>query len=235
MLTYRGKLNWYNYAVNEGFTLIFPGPELKVGAPAIAVWQWTVDATGAEKANVFYHGVINSVVILETGERQLYFFDDKYYRFQAVFSDDMRSTTVVMSNPSGNRSPPAVLERDYNTPLTQGVVPLYFLGKMNWLTYAKNELFLVIIPAGVAVGRDVLAYWQWTVNDAGKEKANVNYKDIIRTREETAQGDVVTFGQEPDTYYTFNGTISKDGQTFSVNMKNPSGAKGGPFLLQLQV
>ena len=235
MLVYRGKLNWFNYALNEGFTLIFPDPEFKVGVPAIAAWQWTENAQGAKNQNMFVQGVIDSVVISGSGERQIFFHQNQYYRFQAIFSNDMKSITAVMSNPSGYKSSPTTLNNVYDSPLIAGILPRYFLGKMNWLNYAIDEMFLVIIPRGSERNSDVLAYWQWTVNDKGEKKANRDFKDIIRSAEQSSAGEIVVFGDDTATYYVFNGTIASDGNTFSVNMKNPGGAKAGPFVLALQV
>lgn len=229
MLVYRGKLNWSTVIpviINEQFTFVFPGPKFELGASGTFFWPWSGGmATSTAK--------IESIVILQTGESQIRFrpiTSPSSYHFEAIFSDDMKSVTIVIISFS-LKSDPAVLNIEYNSPLATGD-PRYFFGKMNWLTYAKDEEMLVIIPHDGDVGSDIIAYWQWTVSASGEAKKNVNFKDIIRTSEETAEGETVTFGEYPTTYYTFNGVISKDGQTFTVNMQNPSGAKGGPFVLR---
>ena len=235
MLIYRGKLNWSNYALNEGFTLIFPESEFKVGAPAIAAWQWAVNAQGAKKQNMFVKGVIDSVVISGSGERQIFFHQNQHYRFQGVFSDDMKSITVVMSDPSGQKSSLKPLYNVYDSPLIAGINPRYFLGKMNWLNYAIDEMCLFIIPRGGELNSDVLGYWQWTIDSHGIKMQNANFKDIIRSAEKSSVGEIVVFGDDEATYYTFDGIIASDGNTFTVNMKNPREAKAGPFVLALQV
>ena len=235
MFVYRGKLNWFNFVLDEGFTLIFHDSEFKAGASAIAAWKWTVTGDGSKNQNAFMQGVIDSVVISGTGERQIFFYQNQYYRFQATFSDDMKSITVVMSNPSGEKSSPTTLTNVYDSPLTAGIIPRYFLGNISFYPYATDEMFLVIIPHGSELNSDILAYWQWTVDAGGNKKSNFNFKDIVRSAEQTSVGEIVTFGDNTASYYSFDGTIANDGKTFSVKMKDPKGNTAGPFVLALQV
>ena len=50
MLIYNGKLNWYDYAIDETITIVFPAG-LALNDPVCAYWQWTKDGAGNKKTN----------------------------------------------------------------------------------------------------------------------------------------------------------------------------------------
>ncbi|KAG7096267.1 hypothetical protein E1B28_003715 [Marasmius oreades] len=60
MYIYNGKLNWYEYAVNETITVVFPAG-FALNDPVCAFWQWTVDGAGNKKAMTTPLGFINTV------------------------------------------------------------------------------------------------------------------------------------------------------------------------------
>lgn len=95
-----------------------------------------------------------------------------------------------------------------------------YVGKLNWLEYAQNECITIVFPAGFALDDPVCAYWQWTVNSAGKEKANATQNGLITSVTKTASEYSVRI---PFDYYAFEGTVSADFSSLSLKMFNPQG------------
>lgn len=233
MLIYRGKLDWYQYAVNEAFTIIFP-TKLELGEPAYAAWQWTLDGSGTAKVNCFSIGTVDTLTVT-AAERKLGFHHDRYYRFDATFSEDMKGMTVMMSNEKGDKAEKtANLTLHYDASLNDPTVPRLYLGKMNWYEYAENEMFLVVAPGSMDNGKNICAYWEWTKTGAGDNKYNVDDKDSISAVKKFTGGEQITFHQGENGYYTFVGDVYEDKKQLSVMMSNPAGDKQGPFVLQLQ-
>ena len=140
-----------------------------------------------------------------------------------------------MTNPSGEERI-TTLHNVYNSPLTPaaGINSRYFLGKINWFDYAKDEMFLLIIPRGTELNSDVLAYWQWTKakdDDVDLGGKLVNFKDIIRSVRKSSVGKIVSFGNDKATLcFTFEAIIPDAVDVFIARMNNPIEDQVGPFV-----
>ncbi|KAF5978827.1 hypothetical protein FCOIX_5629 [Fusarium coicis] len=65
-----------------------------------------------------------------------------------------------------------------------------YLGKLNWLSYAKNETFALILPKGpVRAGDSVYLFSQWTEDIQGNQKSNWFTTIVIEKVEKTSGGD----------------------------------------------
>lgn len=108
-LVYVGKLNWYHYAVDEILIIVVPST-FSYKDPICAYWQWSVDATGAQKSCADVQGVIN-IATLKGFKKRIGFFYDEYYKFDGEVARDQESITLTMSNPAGEKSKPITLYR----------------------------------------------------------------------------------------------------------------------------
>ncbi|EIW52721.1 uncharacterized protein TRAVEDRAFT_135035 [Trametes versicolor FP-101664 SS1] len=95
---FTGKLNWFNYAVNDMITFVVPRG-VAVGAPVGLYWQWTEDANGNLKQNRSVNSTFRAVSA--SGGQTTGTFDDGYYTFEATILSDDKSATIHMRNPNG--------------------------------------------------------------------------------------------------------------------------------------
>ncbi|KAL1689438.1 hypothetical protein GGG16DRAFT_126442 [Schizophyllum commune] len=216
MYVYNGKLDWYDYAKNECITLVFPaGFALK--DPVCAYWQWTADAKGVEKSNTYQLGAISSVT--KTADEYRVAFSFEYYSFEVVVAPDLKSVTATMRNPAGDTSSALTLQAQLSdacrVPTTE-----VFIGKLNWFSYAVNEMVTLVVPGGIADGAVVGLYYQWTIDAAGKRKGNVCVNSHFREVSSSDGKTKATFG---DGYYTYDITVASGSKTLTINMRNPSG------------
>lgn len=227
MYVYRGKFDWFEYAVNEAITIVFP-TNLILGELVSAFWQWTIDDEGTEKVNVSYNGIIDSVTL---AEKKIGFFYDQYYNFDGTVADDSKSLTLVMRNPSGMQSAPFTLQLVYSEP---AFVPscLVYTGKLDWLTYAQNEMITLVVPSpSFTDGNTVCVYWEWTVDTAGHEKAN---RDLVAPMEISSESeDGVKQLVIAEDYYRFDGEVNGNRDVVTLTMSNPDGAKSNLITLRL--
>ncbi|KAF1995007.1 hypothetical protein P154DRAFT_526649 [Amniculicola lignicola CBS 123094] len=99
-----------------------------------------------------------------------------------------------------------------------------FRGKMNWFSYAKDEIFIIVLPCGIARLEDPIhLYWQWTSLDNGDTKVNVCSRSFIGSFTDTAIDDQDHFSCVHDDYYTFNVTSKDSYGQLVVTMCNPEG------------
>ncbi|CAG8487775.1 374_t:CDS:1 [Gigaspora rosea] len=94
---YVGKLNWYDFAVNELFVVVFPsgiGEDL----PVTAHWQWTKNSSGESKVN----RDLTDKQHKNSQDPQMFYFGDGYYTFNCTADDKNKTLAVTMSNPSGD-------------------------------------------------------------------------------------------------------------------------------------
>ncbi|KAK7447460.1 hypothetical protein VKT23_014169 [Stygiomarasmius scandens] len=214
MFIYNGKLNWFNYAVDECFTIVLPAG-VALNDPVSAHWQWTVDASGNKKKNVSMTGTIGTVT---TNNEYRIGFAFNYYSFEAVVSNDFKTLTVTMRNPKGDHSDPMTLTKQYSPKPSTTVLT----GKLNWLTYADNEMVTLVIPCGVSNGAPVGLYFEWTVDANGNKKGNVTENSTFREVSTASSGDVTgVFGEG---YYTYKVTMASGGQEATLHMSNPGGS-----------
>ncbi|XDG04439.1 hypothetical protein ABKA04_004054 [Annulohypoxylon sp. FPYF3050] len=69
----------------------------------------------------------------------------------------------------------------------------------------------------------VCAYWQWTVDGSGVQKRNNTQIGSITSVTDTGSGYQIRF---PCSYYAFEGTVSADLASLSVELLEPTGLKG---------
>jgi len=226
MSIYRGKMNWYEYADNEEFTVILPCGE-RLNDPINLYWQWTKNSSGEPKVNVLSQTTITTVTQTGIpGEVKFSCVCNNYYTFDITSKQYGAQLSILMRNPKGDTSSEMILQKFYPSQ------PRTYAGKLNWYDYAVNELFIVVLPAGLGEDLPVTAYWQWTKNAQGEPKVNRDVNDKQRHGDKnTKDPNTFYFG---DGYYTFNCTADDKNKTLTVTMKNPSGNSSGPIMLQLQ-
>ncbi|GAW22637.1 hypothetical protein ANO14919_121790 [Xylariales sp. No.14919] len=97
-----------------------------------------------------------------------------------------------------------------------------YVGKLSWFEYADNECITIVFPAGFALKDPVCAYWQWTVDGSGVQKSNTMQRGFITSVTNTTNEYRVRF---PFDYYAFEGTVSADFSSLSLEMTDPAGEK----------
>ena len=124
-----------------------------------------------------------------------------------------------MRNPAGDTSSALTLQAQLSdacrVPTTE-----VFIGKLNWFSYAVNEMVTLVVPGGIADGAVVGLYYQWTIDAAGKRKGNVCVNSHFREVSSSDGKTKATFG---DGYYTYDITVASGSKTLTINMRNPSG------------
>ncbi|KAH8798404.1 hypothetical protein DL96DRAFT_1781505 [Flagelloscypha sp. PMI_526] len=192
MLVYRGKINWYEYAVDEPYTLVLPN-DWTSGAPLQAIWQWTVDGQGVKKVNVVTVSTIKQVALSDTSTAASSWPSEAaYYTFETSFSSSAvppKTIDITMINHPAtadrNGKSTFSLELAYSLPspgLFHTSTPGYsiFVGKITWGEFTVNNPLIVIVPDGVKQGGDILILFQWDNCSAGKSKGPVDYKEHIQ-------------------------------------------------------
>ena len=218
MLIYRGKLDWFHYAPNEAFTLIIL-TSVQVDEPILAYWQWAVNANGDVQAPVKAFGLINSLTLTDS-ETNFGFMHDQYYKFDAkLVGTGGEKLEVTMRNPSGAKSNLMTLQLSYKIRegLPKSIGCSVYIGKLNWLKYADNEMITIVVPNSLQKGAPICAYWQWTQDSKGRKKSNC---DMFGTIDDISDGVTIQFFQGQ--YYKFSGTVAEDKGSMSLTMTNPS-------------
>jgi RES domain-containing protein len=228
MYAYFGKLDWFKYAVNEAFTIVFPG-DFIVGAPVYGYWQWTKDDKGECNADRTGQSIITSV---KAGAKGLIVgFDfSNYYHYEAEIANDAGSIEVTMSNPKGDTSNPMKLEQSYRSNFRENMT--IYTGKMSWFDYAKDEMVTIIVPNGFGHGEPVCLYTQWTKDYDGVPKRNNPVVTNFTKFQVTTAGEAQV---EFASYYTWNGIISPDKKSFNLRISNSQGDAKGPFELKQHI
>ncbi|GBB91534.1 hypothetical protein RclHR1_01890008 [Rhizophagus clarus] len=223
MSIYRGKMNWYEYANNEEFTVILPCGK-RLNDPINLYWQWTKDSSGDRNVNVLSQTTITSVTQTGIpGEVKFSCLCNNYYTFDITSKQYGTRLSIFMRNPRGDTSSEMVLQKFYPSQSRT------YAGKLNWYDYAVNELFIVFLPAGLGEDLRVTAHWQWTKNAQGVPKVNCDVNDKQRHEDKDPNKFYFKNG-----YYTFKCTADNKNKTLLVTMKDPSGNSSGPMMLKLQ-
>lgn len=233
MLIFRGKLNWYDYAVNEGVIVVIP-IAMRVGDPIHMYWQWTKDAKGNKKINVQVNDIIDTV--LTPG--QFNYCSDAYYKFQATLQQSNTQLSIKMSNPARDTKA-FILNRVFylhpsvEDPLHPSPDARIYVGKMNWYDYAVDEIFVIICPSYIDTDSQVCAYWQWTKNAHGSTKVNVDCQ--VNYNEFAAGDNGFKFKFIQNNYYTFWCDLDEAANQLKATMSNPAGDSPHPFVMTLQI
>jgi hypothetical protein len=109
-----------------------------------------------------------------------------------------------------------------------------YQGKLNWYNYAQDELFVIVLPFGVARLNDPIhLYWQWTKLDNGSTKVNVLSRSFISSVTETAIDGEDQFSCVHDDYYTFDIVSKRHYDELHVTMRNLSGDTSSDMILRV--
>ena len=239
MFIFNGKFDWSNNALNETITFVFPAG-FALNDPVSAYWQWSVDAEGNSKSNVTQvsytvptnlqtklmkrpspggqSGIIGGVTKGANDYTVHVSYD--HYSFDVALAADSKSIDIIMRNPSGEHAGPFKLSA---VRIDAARVPstVVYTGKLNWLSYAKDEMITLVVPGGVSEGAFFGLYHQWTVDAGGNKKANHAVNGAFQDVKADLAGHVTaTFRAS---YYTYDFIF--DGQRGSLTLSNPSGHK----------
>lgn len=115
---------------------------------------------------------------------------------------------------------------------------LLYQGKLNWFGYARNELFIIILPFGVARLNDPIhIYWQWTEDSTGSRKGNALCSSFISSVTETAIEGEGRFSCTHGDYYSFDIVSKKEREPHEkselhVTMRSPQGERSSVMVLK---
>nr|VWP02013.1 Glucose transporter rco-3 [Ganoderma boninense] len=229
MFIYNGKFDWLKYASNETFTIIFPAG-FALNDPVSAYWQWTVDAQGHKKADVSSSGVIQSTTTAVTGDYRRIHFSFGYYSFEATVTTDYKTLTLTMRNPGGSVSKPFALTAMHINP-TNIPSTVVYTGRLEWFSYAKEEMTTLVVPYGVAEGLFFGLYHQWTVDAKGVQNANHTVNGVFQDVQYGADGTTTASFQAA--YYAYHFTFNGKDSSGSFVLKNPTGgtSEGNKFAM----
>ena len=112
-----------------------------------------------------------------------------------------------MRNPSNNTTGPFELAAMHINPTTIPSTVVY-IGRLEWLSYANNEMVTLVVPYGVAEGIFFGLYHEWTVDTKGVKKANAPVNGVFQDVKYAADGTTTAVLKAEDyTYaFTFSGT-----------------------------
>ncbi|KAL0935862.1 uncharacterized protein CTRU02_208076 [Colletotrichum truncatum] len=168
MYVYFGKLNWQHYAENETFALVLPNGPVRTGDPAYIFFQWTKDEHGNKKSNWFQNIIVSNASKTEGGD-DIFTLKHHPYSWQITTQSAYNKLNVTMSRACDLKSN-MVLSRYWKSQgETSNEASRVWTGKINWPTYAENEMAMFIVPEGFGEGKPVLSLWQWT-KDAHEQK-----------------------------------------------------------------
>ena len=104
---YVGKLDWYEYAVNEMFMIVLP-TGLCEGEKALVFWKWTKVASGMKKVYVEAIDTQNADAAIGN---QFHFIQNSYYTFKCNAVENSSVLKVTMKNPKGDSVDQKALQR----------------------------------------------------------------------------------------------------------------------------
>jgi hypothetical protein len=220
MKVYRGKINWFSYAVNETCTFTFP-KGFAVGDPVLAAWQWTKNSAGNPKVNNFLQGHVNADSVVD-GKRTILFHYENYYHFDAVISDDEKSIVVTMwKDPEGKveKAKPTTLALAMSNDSSAFV---YYIGKYTEQPYADNEMISVISSPNLYYGDTIGVLWQWTKDAAGNEKVPQTYTGTVTAFQQANPGIKLEFIKDSN-YYKFSMAVDNARKNMKLRIASDAG------------
>lgn len=108
-----------------------------------------------------------------------------------------------------------------------------YRGKMNWLTYARDEDFTIVFPGEIKLHESFVASWQWTGGVDGTPYPPPQVIGKINVMERTASGAKIQFLEDPA--YKFEAILSADRQMISAQISNEDYGASSQSTLQLSV
>ncbi|KAM0342496.1 hypothetical protein ACHAPU_009470 [Fusarium lateritium] len=217
MFVYEGRLEWSKYAQNETAVIILPSGPVRAGDIAWMLSQWTVDSKGNKKALQSQRIPINQVIRTDEGNDS---FSSKpgWYTWKMTSSDNYRKLNLVMSNDAGGKSEmefKCIWKAEGEWSKECGRI---WFGKINWSTFASDEVCLFIAPEGFGEGRPILSMWQWTQDSEGKEKSpsfRAEQQKLLSPLDDNG----VKFSYH--SYYDITCTWNKKTDSLAVHMRGP--------------
>ncbi|KAH7144206.1 hypothetical protein B0J13DRAFT_607620 [Dactylonectria estremocensis] len=213
MFVYSGKLKWLSYGVDETFVVVLPSGPVRVGDVAYSFTQWTVDSKGVKKPNWFQNLVVDKVTKTATGD-DTFAFKSHYYSFEATSKGGYAKLDLTMSKP-GVKSL-MTLDRIWQSDGAESTQPgRIWTGKINWLSYASDELAIFIAPEGLGEGKPILSLWQWTQDSAGNKKSP-SFRQAVQKVDSSAPAGQVKFSYH--SYYDVACTWDEKTEKLAVKM-----------------
>ena len=151
--------------------------------------------------------VIDAITTTADGQGSRLHVSFGYYSFDVGVSADYKILTVTMRNPSNNTTGPFELAAMHINP-TNIPSTVAYIGRLEWLSYANNEMVTLVVPYDVAEGVFFGLYHEWTVDTNGVKKANAPVNGVFQDVKYAADGSTTAvFTAEDYTYtFTFSGT-----------------------------
>ncbi|KAH7141020.1 hypothetical protein EDB81DRAFT_844013 [Dactylonectria macrodidyma] len=217
MFVYSGKLKWLSYGVDETFVIVLPNGPVRVGDAAYFFTQWTVDSKGVKKPNWFQNLVVDKVTKTATGD-DTFSFKSHYYTFEATSKDVYGKLDLKMSKPGVESL--MTLERIWQSEGAESTSPgRIWTGKIDWLSFASNEMAIFIAPDGLGEGKPILSLWQWTEDSAGNKKSP-SFRQAVQKVEPGAPAGQVKFSYH--SYYDIACTWDEKTEKLAVKMSENS-------------
>ncbi|RKL45137.1 hypothetical protein BFJ72_g3787 [Fusarium proliferatum] len=173
MFIYQGKLNWYNYAVGETFTIIFPKGVVRANDPVYVFTQWTKDASGVEKSKFFQTILVQDLKQLPKTTDVSFTLSGAWYNYAITTEQNYSKIKVEMTSPSGGKASTA-LERHWQPQgeINPNAALRIWAGSINWRENAVNEQAIFVLPEDYEDGKPVVSSWQWTKDGSGNAKTS---------------------------------------------------------------
>jgi hypothetical protein len=238
MFIYSGKINYQSYAQNECATVVFPAG-FALNDPVSAHWQWSTEPdTSTAKTNALMvifivfptpdecsscvsiqSGIITSVC-QPSGSSLTVKISFAAYTFDCVIEPDLR-LTIKMASIGGDNSDAATftLNQQRHEP-GEVLTTTVYTGKLNYLSYASNEMITFIAPAGITNGATACLNYQFTLDGGGRPKRNTLTAGPLRNVSTDTYGNIS--GTFDDGYYTYVATLSSNAQTANLRMTAPA-------------
>ncbi|KAF5971032.1 hypothetical protein FCOIX_10055 [Fusarium coicis] len=173
MFIYQGKLNWYNYAVDETFTIIFPKGVVRANDPVYIYTQWTKDASGVEKSKFFQTILVQDLKQLPKSTDVTFTLSGAWYNYAITTEQNYSKIKVNMTSPSGGKASTA-LERQWQPQgeINPNAALRIWAGSINWRENAVNEQAIFVLPEDYEDGKPIVSSWQWTKDGSGNAKTS---------------------------------------------------------------
>ncbi|KAF5978523.1 hypothetical protein FBULB1_6122 [Fusarium bulbicola] len=173
MYIYQGKLNWYNYAVGETFTIIFPKGVVRANDPVYIFTQWTKDASGVEKSKFFQTILVQDLKQLPKSTDVTFTLSGAWYNYAITTEQNYSKIKVEMTSPSGGKASTA-LERHWQPQgeINPNAALRIWAGSINWRENAVNEQAIFVLPEDYEDGKPIVSSWQWTKDGSGNAKTS---------------------------------------------------------------
>ncbi|KAI7759946.1 hypothetical protein LZL87_010368 [Fusarium oxysporum] len=173
MFIYQGKLNWYNYAVDETFTIIFPKGVVRANDPVYIFTQWTKDASGVEKAKFFQTILVQDLKQLPKTTDVSFTLSGAWYNYAITTEQNYSKIKVDMTSPSGGKASTA-LERHWQPQgeINPNAALRIWAGSINWRENAVDEQAIFVLPEDYEDGKPIVSSWQWTKDGSGNAKTS---------------------------------------------------------------